>query len=223
MSIAPPSLPPKPTRGPAVAIPPPLGRPPRRRALPALLALALALAVVLVAMHDEVRYYRVDSGSMRPTLPVGTRVAAEPGLTPRVGEIIAFDAPAGAVPAAPLCGVAGQGAGFASPCGVATPSTSHTVFIKRIVAGPGDLVALRDGHVVRNGRVAQEPFAVACGAAPDCSFPAAVRVPAGAYYVLGDNRATSDDSRFWGPVAADAILGVLVRCHPLQTDCTPLS
>lgn len=174
----------------------------------------------LVLLHDRVIYYRVDSGSMEPTLPVGSRVAVEPGLRPRVGEIIVFRAPAGALPATPVCGASGEGAGFAQPCGVTAPGSSRVVFIKRIVAGPGDMVSIQGGHAVVNGITSAEQFDAPCSDS-DCSFPAAVRVPAGQFYVLGDNRGASDDSRFWGPVPAASIIGVLVSCGPLQTDCQP--
>jgi signal peptidase I len=46
-----------------------------------------------------------------------------------------------------------------------------------------------------------------------------VKVPAGDYYVLGDNRAGSDDSRFWGPVPSSWILGTAVDCTALDTIC----
>lgn len=201
---------------------PPLGQPVRRRkAVPLALAVGAALAVALVTLHDSVVYYKVDSGSMRPTLPIGSRVAVEPGVSPRVGEIIAFHAPAGAVPATPVCGTAGQGTGFSQPCGVATPATSRQVFVKRIVAAPGALVSLRNGRAIVDGIAGSEPAAAPC-VSVDCNFPTPVRVPAGSYYVLGDNRGDSDDSRFWGPVRASAIVGVLVSCGPLQTDCQPL-
>lgn len=180
----------------------------------------MALAAVLAILHDRVVYYRVDSGSMQPTLPIGARVAAEPGLSPRVGEIVVFHAPVGATPATPVCGMPSEGAGFTEPCGVSTRQSSHAIFVKRIVAGPGDVVLIRDGHAVVNGSVRPEPYAAACGGA-DCNFPTPVRVPAGQYYVLGDNRAGSDDSRFWGPVPASSIVGVLVSCRPLQTACQP--
>lgn len=206
-----------------IAHPEPLGRPVRpQRAVPVLLLLGIVAVLALYLAHDQVRYYRVDSGSMRPTLSVGARLAVAPGLSPRVGDIVAFDAPAGAVPATPVCGAPGQGAGYTAPCGVATAQTSRSVFLKRVVAGPGDLVALRDGHAVVNGQLAAEPFAAACGDGPDCTFPTPIRLAAGQYYVLGDNRGVSDDSRFWGPVSADAILGVAVRCHALQTACARL-
>jgi signal peptidase I len=199
----------------------PYGRPVRRRiALPTLLAVGLVVSVVLVLLHDRVVYYKVDSGSMQPTLSIGSRVAVEPGLIPRVGEIVVFHAPAGAVPATPICGAPGEGAGFGQACGVSTPRSSRVIFVKRIVAGPGALVLIRAGQAVVNGVTRRAPYAAPCGG-PNCNFPTPIRVPAGDYYVLGDNRQGSDDSRFWGPVPARSILGVLVTCWPLQTGCQP--
>jgi signal peptidase I len=198
-----------------------LGRPVRRRiAVPVLLVIGIALAAAVVILHDRVVYYRVDSGSMEPTLPIGSRVAVEPGLAPLVGEIIAFHPPAGALPATPVCGAPGQGAGFPQPCGAATPASSRAVFVKRVVAGPGAVVLIRSGRAVVDGVTDSDPIAAPC-ASTDCDFPTPVRVPAGHYYVLGDNRAASDDSRFWGPVPAASIVGVLVTCGPLQSACQP--
>jgi signal peptidase I len=185
-----------------------------------LLVLGVAVSALLVLLHDQIVYYKVDSGSMKPTLQIGSRVAVEPGLAPRVGDMVVFHAPAGAVPNTPICGAAGEGAGFSRPCGVATATSSNAIFVKRIVAGPGDVVLIRAGRAVVNGVTRAAPFAPPCGG-PDCNFPAPVRVPAGDYYVLGDNRAASDDSRFWGPVPASSIVGVLVSCWPLQTACEP--
>lgn len=199
----------------------PYGRPARRRvAVPLALAIGVAFAVALVGLHDRVVYYRVDSGSMRPTLPIGSRVTVEPGIRPKVNEIVVFHPPAGAIPDIPVCGAADQGAGFTQPCGVATSGSSGEIFIKRVVAGPGEVISIQDGRAIVNGVTRSEPFAASCSD-PDCTFQTPVRVPAGHYYVLGDNRGASDDSRFWGPIPASSILGVAVNCLPLQTACRP--
>lgn len=207
-----------------VSVSEPFGRRVRRRwAVPLSLGATLVAVLGLLMLHDGVRYYEVTSGSMQPTLAIGSRVAAQAGLPLRRGEIIVFDAPAGAVPSTPLCGVSGEGAGFPAPCGLATVAGSRTVLVKRIVAGPGDLVSVRDGHAIVNGRGGEEPYASSCFDQGACDFPKPVRIPPGQYFVLGDNRGASDDSRFWGPVAAASILGVVVSCHALQTACAPVS
>ncbi len=193
----------------------------RRRAVPALLLIAVAAVIALVLLHDDVHYYRVTSGSMLPTLPIGSRVAVEPGVGLHAGEIVAFRAPAGALTVPPACGMAGEGAGTQRPCGLASAQTSGTILIKRIVAGPGDFVALRGGLAIVNGTPRAESFPVSCADAATCDFASPIRVPPGSYFVLGDNRAASDDSRFWGPVPASSIAGVVVDCGPLQTACHP--
>ena len=74
---------------------------------------------------------------------------------------------------------------------------------------------MRDGHVIRNGRRASEPFAAPCGGGPECDL-AAIEVPAGHYFLMGDNRGNSDDSRYWGPVPRDQIIGrAVVTYWPL--------
>ena len=57
-----------------------------------------------------------------------------------------------------------------------------------MVALAGDTVAIRDGHVIRNGRRADEPFAARCGGTDGCDLPEAITVPPGTVYLLGDNR-----------------------------------
>jgi len=199
----------------------PLGTPVRRRigrrAIP---VFVLALVGVWLLLHKDVQYYKVTSGSMEPTLQIGQQVTAERSHAPQVGDIVLFHPPAGARPSDPLCGSTDEGDGRAQPCGVPLPGESKATFIKRVVAGPGDLVAIVNGHAVVNGVTESEPYIAPCtGGETTCSFPTPVRVPAGDYYMLGDNRGTSDDSRFWGPVPSAWILGRVVHCSDLRTVC----
>ncbi len=194
----------------------------RRVAVPLLLVAGVVVAAGLAILHRDVTYYRVTSGSMEPTLTVGARLAIESGVALRPGEIVVFHPPEGAVATTPQCASGEQGLGFAQPCGLATPESPRTVMVKRIVAGPGDLISVRGGQAIVNRAARPEPFAIQCGEGPDCDLPTPVRVPPGQYFLLGDNRGASDDSRFWGPVPASWIVGVAVQCRPLQTACRPL-
>ncbi|HEV3152741.1 MAG TPA: signal peptidase I [Candidatus Baltobacteraceae bacterium] len=77
------------------------------------------------------------------------------------------------------------------------------IFIKRIIGVPGDHVRIDLGRVFVNGTPLNEPYVQY----PDVrSFPDVI-VPADSLYVLGDNRAASDDSRFWGFVPRRDVLG----------------
>jgi len=201
----------------------PLGRPVRRRLGRRLFGVvALGLVVLGVVMHKSITQYKVTSGSMEPTLQIGERVATEASRSPQVGDIVVFHPPAGARASNPLCGSPVQGDGSSQPCDAPLPQESTRVFVKRVVAGPGDLISIVDGHAVRNGVRERDPYVEPCGADAACSFPATVRVPPGEYYMLGDNRGASDDSRFWGPVPAAWIIGTVVQCSLLDTVCHPV-
>jgi signal peptidase I len=80
-----------------------------------------------------------------------------------------------------------------------TPET----YIKRVIGLPGDRIRIDRGKVFVNGTPLDEPYV---RYADSRSFPE-VTVPEGSLYVLGDNRADSDDSRFWGFVPENAVLG----------------
>jgi signal peptidase I len=199
----------------------PLGRPVRRRIGRRVLPVAvLAVAGLWLALHKDVQYYKVTSGSMEPTLQIGQQVTAQRSQTPQVGDIVLFHPPSGARPRDPICGSSDEGTGTTQPCGVPLAQESTSTFIKRVVAGPGDTVAIIDGHAVVNGVAEDDPYTKPCTAGGAiCSFPTPVRVPAGDYYMLGDNRGTSDDSRFWGPVPGAWIIGMVVHCSDLRTVC----
>jgi signal peptidase I len=205
------------------ATPLPVGRPVRRRIGRRALAVAvLALAGLWLPLHKNVQYYKVTSGSMEPTLQIGQKVVAERSHSARVGDIVLFHPPAGARPRDPVCGASDEGAGRPQACGVPLPQESDSTFVKRVVAGPGDEVSIVNGHAVVNGVTQNEPYIAPCDDAEACNFPTPVTVPAGEYYMLGDNRGTSDDSRYWGPVPSAWIIGTVVRCSDLRTVCTPV-
>jgi signal peptidase I len=82
------------------------------------------------------------------------------------------------------------------------------LFIKRIVAGPGDVISISEGHVIRNGRREPDSFIRGCGGAAECNFPTPIKIASGHWFLLGDNRGESDDSRFWGPVPTSWITGI---------------
>jgi signal peptidase I len=146
---------------------------------------------------------------MEPTLDVGQRVLVNRFVyhfkDPGTGDIVVFHPPAGADNSA-QCGV--KNVPQDKPCPEPTEQRSDQNFIKRIVAGPGDTLSVRNGHPVVNGvEKTEEPYITPCGTAPACNMPQAIEIPADHYFMMGDNRGASDDSRFWGPVPRDWIIG----------------
>jgi signal peptidase I len=180
-----------------------------------IVAVALGLALGIQAV--VIKPYRIPSGSMEPTLKIGQRVLVNRiGMdfgNPHVGEIAVFHPPVGAQQEE--CGpsphvVRLNGAACAMPV---PREDSGTNFIKRIVAGPGDELFIREGHVFRkatgqSGFVREkDAYIRACGSSQECNFPTAIKVPPGHWFMMGDNRGESDDSRFWGPVPKGWIIG----------------
>jgi signal peptidase I len=165
------------------------------------------------------REYRVPSGSMEPTLTIGTHVLVRPiTSTPQVGEIVVFHPPKEAT--TEVCGpkphvVKLGGAACSEP----VSEQGSLKFIKRIVAGPGDVISIVEGHVIRNGVREQDPYIKPCGSSPECNFPTPIKIPPGHWFMLGDNRGESDDSRFWGPVPAGWIIGVARPCSSVGLTC----
>jgi signal peptidase I len=168
---------------------------------------ALAIGLALLIQAFIVKPYQIPSESMEPTLDVGQRVLVDRVSyhfgDPQIGDIVVFHPPEGAVNGAE-CGV-NQPPREACPQPV--DQEADTNFIKRIVAGPGDKLRLDNGRVVLNGKLQKEPFARPCGGGEGCDFPTEITIPAGMYFMMGDNRGSSDDSRFWGPVPEKWIIG----------------
>jgi signal peptidase I len=173
------------------------------------LIVALALGLALGIQAFIVKPYQIPSASMEPTLDIGQRVLVNRFLyhfaDPKIGDIVVFNPPTGAVEGGGRCGVTKQPG---QPCPTPTPDKSDTNFIKRIVAGPGDTVAIKDGHPVVNGvEKTDEPYIRPCAPGEDCNYPVQITVPPDYYFMMGDNRGQSEDSRYWGPVPRDWIIG----------------
>lgn len=180
-------------------------------------SLLYVLIVSLGLITFTVQPIRIPSGSMEPTLLVGDfllldkqAIAHDPAILPpgsiQHGDIIVFHDP------------------------VDDPSVH---LIKRVIGLPGDRLHLRDGVVYRNGQPLNEPYAIHRPSPPDPfrdDFPnlthmdsgvnsawwihlrtlardGEITVPAESYFVMGDNRNNSEDSRYWGFVPRKAIVG----------------
>jgi signal peptidase I len=164
--------------------------------------------------QQPARVYRVPSGSMEPTYGIGARVIVKEGSR-KVGAVVIFHPPEGAEQEE--CGPTSHvirlgGAACAEPI---PQEDTGTTFIKRVVAGPGDEIYVKEGHVYRKAAGSsafveeQDSSTRECGVSPECNFPTPIKIPADHWYLMGDNRGESDDSRFWGPVPSSWVIGVV--------------
>jgi signal peptidase I len=173
------------------------------------LTIAVAIGLAFAVQAWAVKPYKIPSGSMLPTLNLGQRILVNRLINhPSVGDIVVFHPPAGANLEPAVCANPNQGGGHSQACDKPTSQPSSQTFVKRVVAGPGDVIQIIDGHVYRNGVREHDSYAVLCGASPECNFPTPIKIPKGEYFMMGDNRPNSDDSRFWGPVPDAWIIGV---------------
>ena len=175
---------------------------------------ALALGLALAIQAWIVKPYQIPSGSMEPTLDIGQRVLVNRFIyhfhEPKAGDIVVFHPPEGAESASE-CGVLVkkmQPLETGEPCPKPTAGESSQTFIKRIVAVGGDTLSIKDGHPVVNGvEKADEPYTRPCGSSSVCNLPKTITIPKGYFFMMGDNRGASDDSRYWGPVPKAWIVG----------------
>lgn len=170
---------------------------------------AVALGLALGIQAFLVKPYRIPSGSMLPTLKIGQRVLVNRlgnrFNDPKVGEIMVFHPPAGAEGTGDTCGDTTRRAGQA--CDKPTQQKASVNFIKRVVALPGDRISIRNGHVIRNGKREQDSYIAPCAGGSACDLPQTITIPPDHYFMMGDNRGESDDSRYWGPVPRKWIIG----------------
>jgi signal peptidase I len=163
---------------------------------------ALIVALPLLASVGVMHLYRIESSSMEPTMhcarPGSECLAAQSDRvvvvkyvvgSPARGDLVAFHTP-------PLA---------ASRCG------AGGTFLKRVIGLPGDTWGERDGVVTIDGSPLREPYVQA--ERRDQRSMAAERIPPHHYFLMGDNRQASCDSRAWGTVARSAIIGKVVATY----------
>jgi signal peptidase I len=192
---------------------------------------AIALGLALLIQAFLVKPFRIPSESMVPTLVIGERVLVNrlDGRfgTPDRNDIVVFKPPAGAEDNE--CGVKNgeeyapglvykdggeDGVGPRMACPKGLPGKYDEYFIKRVVGVPGDKLKIERGHVYINGIRQVEPFVntedscdVEGEVVSDCTYMEEIKIQPGEYFMLGDNRNASADSRYWGPVPEKNIVG----------------
>jgi signal peptidase I len=185
---------------------PPQRRRSRRRLLietVVTLAVAAALAGAVRAFAFET--FWIPSSSMVPTLGVYDRILVQRAFfnwhDVREGDIVVFTEP----PADHCGGPPGD-------------------LVKRVIALPGQTIYSSGNGIYINGKLLAEPYLPKDdplgGAIPDASRQHPYRVPPGDFYLLGDNRAISCDSRYWGPITGSSIVGKAIldwwhNSHPI--------
>ena len=186
-----------------------------QRVLAGLVVVAGVLAVVSFALFALVlKPFRAPSESMVPTIQAGDRFVVNRLAAPDVGDVVVFNPPTSSVGEGARCG---EQVSETELCATPGEARAAVTFVKRLVAGPGDRLRMRDGKVIRNGKRADEPYAKVCASGYGCDFSGEITVPDGHWYMLGDNRAMSDDSRFWGPVPEDWVTGqAIFKYWPLS-------
>lgn len=167
-----------------------------------------AVAIVVFVQALVVKPFKIPSGSMERTLHVGQRVIVDRVSLhlrdPHRGDIVVFHPPVNAEDGG-MCRQQPDG----GACVRGADERTSTYFIKRVVAVGGDRVSVRDGRLTVNGQRVREPYArVSDPDCDTCDLPEEITVPAGSYYMVGDNRADSYDSRAWGAVPRDWLVGV---------------
>jgi signal peptidase I len=154
-------------------------------------AILIAVLLALLIRTFVVQAFKIPSGSMIPTLLVGDHILVNKFIyrfrDPARGDVVVFK----------------------------YPVDEQRDFIKRIIAVGGEELYLQDRRVYVNCRPPaaacepiQEPWAYYENRGGGADTHGPLRVPAGAYFVMGDNRQNSQDSRYWGVVRRDKIKGL---------------
>ena len=159
-----------------------------------LIAIALTLALLIRTFIAEPRL--IPSESMYPTLHTGDRLVVEKVSyrfhPPETGDIVVFQTPPEL-----------QRRGY----------DKNQAFIKRIIGRPGEVISVANGKVYLNGQPLQEDY---IAEPPNQPFPT-VKIPEDEFFVMGDNRNDSNDSRYWGFLPQQNLIGrATFRFWPLD-------
>jgi signal peptidase I len=191
-----------------VLAPPPGNPHPTRWIKEAVIVVVVAVLVAVLLRAFVVQTFFIPSGSMEPTLQIGDRILVNK-LSYHLhgvdrGDIVVFSRPP------------------TENCG--GPEVNDLV--KRIIGLPGDVVSLANGYVYIDGKRLDESWlpsseqgiTVAGPAGNNSNLARPYRVPTNDYFVMGDNRTDSCDSRYWGPINRSLIVGkVELRVWPISS------
>ncbi|MEN9933990.1 MAG: hypothetical protein RLZZ387_569 [Chloroflexota bacterium] len=166
-------------------------------------------ALLLFIFTALIGRYEIHQTSMEPSFHEGQRV-----MVSQVGSVlpawIVDRAHAAGSGAAPFDLQRGQVVVFHED-----PRHRGDALIKRTIGLPGETISIREGVVYINGVRLDEPYAV--GIFTDCEVFCELTLAPGEYFFMGDNRTVSRDSRSFGPVTADHVIGrVVLRFWPLD-------
>jgi signal peptidase I len=171
-------------------------------------AITIAVAVLLAGLVRAFVFqtYWIPTSSMVPTLGVYDRILVQKAFynwhDVREGDIVVFSHPP------------------RDTC----PGPANGDLVKRVIALPGQTIYSAGNRIYVNGRLLAEPYLPAVDPLgppiPDASREHPFRVPPGEFYLLGDNRAISCDSRYWGPIEGTSIIGKVIldwwhNSHPV--------
>jgi len=170
--------------------------------LPLLILAALVIAVVIKTFFFQA--FWIPSSSMEDTLQINDRVMVNK-LAYKIGDlqrghVVVFDDPRGEEsPQETIVEAARRN--ILEAIGLSVPRSE---FIKRVIGLPGERVEIIDNQVLIDGAPIDEPYLKAGSVMPDFG---PIIVPPGQMFVMGDNRNASQDSRYFGAVATDTIVG----------------
>lgn len=166
-------------------------RTPRRRIVEWVAILIVAVTTSFLIRAFVFQTFEVPSGSMLPTLQIGDRMVVDkvPGLAHDIhrGDIVVFHRAPG------------------------DTNAQYPILVKRVIGLPGETISSKGVTIYINGRAISEPWLVAMNTTTTCSQSSfdipSTHIPSGQYYVMGDCRGNSSDSRVWGTVPVGNIIG----------------